>query len=101
MGRGPGWPRQRCSSFGEGHPRLSPVGFVSHQFGNLSIERSLGNFSDIGVAVSKRLAAFSDQPDSIILVETERTPWYVWPLKDGASVHTSQDCIEIDPDELE
>ena len=66
-----------------------------------SCDTGLGNFSDIGVAVSKALAAFSNQPDSIILVETETTPWYVWPLKDGATVHTSQDCIEIDPDELE
>ena len=66
-----------------------------------SCDTGLGNFSDIGMAVSKALAAFSNQPDSIILVETETTPWYVWPLKDGATVHTSQDCIEIDPDELE
>ena len=59
-----------------------------------SCDTGLGNFSDIGVAVSKALAACSNQPDSIILVETETTPWYVWPLKDGATVHTSQDCIE-------
>ena len=66
-----------------------------------SCDIGLGNFSDIGVAVSKALATFGDQPDSIILVETATTPWHVWPLKDGATVDTSQDFIEIDPDELE
>jgi hypothetical protein len=44
----------------------------------------LSNASLVLRALAAALPARQDQPDTVVLVETDGSPWFGWVLKDGA-----------------
>ena len=48
---------------------------------------ALGNRAVVGQAVREALATRNDAPDLIYLIETEISPYAVWPLKDGVMIY--------------